>query len=102
MSRINLHEELCELLGNRQAYFQPPKTTKIKYDCFIYQLSDLASKKADNSLYKLDTAYEVTYITKNPDTDMMRRVLEKFPKARFSSYYPADGLHHYKFKIFYH
>lgn len=101
MSRLNFHEELCDLLGKRQVYFQPPKSTKIKYDCFIYKLADIRSSNADNKAYKIDTIYEVTYITTDPDNIIKEEILRRFPKARFSTYYPADGLHHYKYRITY-
>ena len=29
--RLKLHEELCDILGSRNVYFQPPETVKMKY-----------------------------------------------------------------------
>ena len=34
--RLQLHEELCSVLGSRNVYFQPPETIKLTYPCIIY------------------------------------------------------------------
>lgn len=100
MNRLNLHTELTEL-RNTKAYYQPPGSTKIVYPCFVYNLQSMDVKRADNKVRIMTPCYDVIYISKSVDDSICEEVLSKFKMASFISYYVADNLHHYKFKIFY-
>ena len=100
-SRLELHEELCTLLGSRNVYFQPPESIKMKYPCIVYSLSKLDYKHANNKVYKSDKAYETIVIDPDPDGDIYERLLNHFPMCQFDREYPADDLNHYVFTIFY-
>lgn len=101
MDRITLHEKFCELLGTRNVYFQPPDYLKLTYPAIIYHVSSLASKKADNTAYKIDTRYDVVYVTTDPDDSMKTKILTAFPMCSFVSAYIADGLYHYKYDLYF-
>ena len=39
-TRYELHEFLCEILGSRNVYFQPPESVKMKYPAIVYERTD--------------------------------------------------------------
>ena len=98
--RLQLHEKLCELLGTRNVYFQPPASVMMQYPAIVYSLSHIDSNKADDGAYKLARSYEVILIDKNPDTELLGS-LSALPMCRFDRYYTADKLNHYVFTIYY-
>lgn len=99
--RLQLHSILVSLLGSDCVYFQPPSSFKMGYPCFRYELTDLDVIHANNMPYKWDKAYLVTYISYDPDDDMIEEMLSSFKHIRFDRHYEADGLHHYTYKIYY-
>jgi hypothetical protein len=38
-SRLELHEELCAVLGSRNVYFMTPESVKMNYDAIRYALN---------------------------------------------------------------
>ena len=100
-SRLELHEELCEVLGSRNVYFQPPESVKMKYDAIRYELGGKDLKRASNKIYRLTNKYEGVVITKNPDTDIPDKLLARFEMCSVGKPYPADNLNHYPFTIYY-
>lgn len=100
-SRLELHEELCTLLGSRNVYFQPPESIKMKYPCIIYSFAKPDYKHANNKVYKSDKSYELIIIDPDPDGDIYERIPQHFPMCRFDKGYTADDLNHYIFTIFY-
>lgn len=100
-SRLNLHEELCVVLGSRNAYFQPPATVQMEYDCFVYKLVGADVMRANNGTYHLTPKYEVTAIFRNPDRDFLAPMLARFQYCRLERAYTADNLYHQVFTIYY-
>lgn len=100
-TREVLHNRLISVIGVKNAYFQPPATLKMQYPCIIYSVLAFESVFADNKNYLTDTAYNVIYVTKNPDNDVYYRMLNGFDKCTFVNYYIFDNLHHYKFKLYF-
>ena len=68
MGRLKLHEQLVEILGSRNVYFQPPANRKIEYPCIKYELANIGETFADNLLYWSKKRYRVTIIDTNPDS----------------------------------
>lgn len=99
-SREELHEILCNILGSRNCYFQPPSSKKMKYPCIRYELARITPTHADNIPYLSAKAYSLTYIDEDPDSDMPDKIL-KLPYCSFDRAYNADGLHHTVFTLFY-
>lgn len=99
--RLTLHEELCEVLGSRNVYFQTPESVKMKYDAIRYQLGGKDAKRANNSVYRLTNQYDGVVITKDPDTDIPDRLLAHFQMCSLGRPYPSDGLNHYPFTLYY-
>ncbi len=100
-SRLELHNELCGLLGSDHVYFQPPSSVRLVYPCIIYHLSNIQDRRADDMAYTLTNGYEVMYIDKNPDNTMKTQMIEHFQKCRFNRFYTADNLNHYVFVLYY-
>lgn len=99
--RLRLQQEFEDILGSRNVYFQPPPTLKMNYPCIVYFKTSISISHANNKIYKYDQAYTVTYIDKDPDSDMPYKLLEHFKKTKPDSFYKSENLNHTKFTIFY-
>lgn len=99
--RLNLDSELRELLGSNNVYFQPPKSVQMQYPAFVYRRSDGLHTFADNNPYNFRVQYELTIITKDPDSDLIEKVANHFTRIRFSRHYTADNLNHDVYVIYY-
>ena len=99
--RLTLHEELCEILGSRNVYFQPPASVKMSYDAIRYKLNNKDIKRANDKLYLMTNQYEGVVITRDPDTTIPDDVLNHFKMCSFGRPYTADNLNHYPFTLYY-
>lgn len=98
--RLELHEILCDILGSRNVYFQPPESVKMNYPAIVYALKNITNKSADNTAYIQSYSYELTVIDKNPDCEFVNDVL-KLPTCSFDRHFKSDNLNHYTFTLFY-
>lgn len=100
-SRLELHEELCEALGSRNVYFNPPESVKMTYDAIRYQLGSKDLKRANNMVYRMTNRYDGVVITRNPDTTIPDDLIMRFQMCSFGTPYTSDNLNHYPFTIYY-
>jgi hypothetical protein len=100
-SRLNLHEELCDLLGTRNVYFQPPASVEMKYPCIRYSRPRVDLQHANNKIYANTNQYEVILIDFDPDSKVFDKILNQFKMCSFDAGYTADNLNHFKFTIYY-
>lgn len=100
-SRLKLHEEFCEILGNRNGYFNPPESIKMSYPCIRYSLSDPDQKYANDKNYRKTNKYEGVIIDHDPDSVIPDKILEHFSMCKMSKPYRADGLNHFPFTLYY-
>ena len=104
-SRLSLHNDLIGIIGNSNVYFQPPETVKLKYPCFIYKLVGANVGAADNDIYTYIRRYQLTYVTKDPDCDLIDTIPKYFAKklksCRMSTHFTSDNLNHYNYEIYY-
>lgn len=98
--RIELHELLKSLSDDPHVYYQSPESKKLSYPAIIYSISDIWKRNADNRVYMQQTAYTVTVIDKDPDSELRQKVSE-LPMCSFDRPYVADGLNHYVFTLYY-
>lgn len=98
-NRLKLHELLCEALGSRQVYFQPPESVKMQYPAIVYSRSNIDNRHANDSVYMQSPSYNVIVIDKNPDSDIVTKI-SQLPKCRFDRHYLADNLNHDSFTIY--
>ena len=99
-NRIKLHELLCEALGSRQVYFQPPESVKMKYPAIVYSRNRIDNEYADDGVYIQSPSYSVTVIDKNPDSEIVENI-SLLPRCRFDRHYISDNLNHDVFTIYY-
>jgi len=98
--RLELHELLCELLGSRNVYFQPPESVKLKYPAIVYARERISNDFADNSVFRQDHAYRITTIDRDPDSEMPIAV-SKLPRCRFDRAYADNNLNYNVFVLYY-
>ena len=99
-SRLELHEKLCDILGTRYVYFQPPESVKLQYPCIVYSRSNMRPMWADNSIYNMMKQYMVTVIDKDPDSVIPDHLQETIPFCRMERHYTSEGLNHDVFIIY--
>lgn len=100
--RLELHEELCELLGSKNVYFQPPESLKMQYPCIRYSISGIPKINANDKVYvKTCTTYTLTVIDTDPDSDISTRILTHFPMTRFDRTYTSNNLNHHVLTVNY-
>ena len=111
-----LLQELRDLLGTNEVYFQPSMEaivdsgdgssghifTGIDYPCFIVKRTNVYQPKANDKTYLFRPAYEVTYINRDePDPEMLYRVGQRFSLCNYQRHFVADNLHHDVWVIYY-
>ena len=99
-SRLELHEILCDILGSRNVYFQPPTNVSMRYPAIVYNLSDIENKHANDGVYSFTNQYQITLIDRNPETDVVYKI-NKLQTANFIRSYSSDNLNHWVFEIFF-
>lgn len=99
MDRLQLQTLLEGLLGSDNVYFQPPASVKMEYPAIVYKRSDLDTRFADNAPYNDTWQYEVTYISRDPDTGVPL-TLGRLPMSALVSMFVADNLNHYVFTLY--
>lgn len=100
-SRLKLQEELEEVLGSENVYFQPPENVKMKYEAIVYSFSNMRIDYADNKSYKKHKQYDILVISRNPDNDIADRLLDHFQWIRFDRRYISDNLYHDALSLYY-
>lgn len=103
--RLKLDKELREVLQDSleyvNIYFQPPESVKMKYDCIRYRKNTMDVNKANNSVYTHRDQYEVIVISRDPDCEIPKMLIERFDYCTPGRYYVSDNLYHYPFTITY-
>lgn len=99
--RKALNDIFKEILGNDHVYFQPPESIKLKYDCIVYNLDSADIQFGDNKSYRYLRRYDVTYITKDPDSSVIDLIPKRFQMIRFNRWYATDGLNHYSYTLYF-
>lgn len=99
-NRIDLHKILCEILGSKNVYFQPPESVKMKYPAIVYSLNRIENRNANDSVYKQNNAYDVILIDSDPENKTVNRI-SRLPLCRFDRYYVSNNLNHYAFTLYF-
>lgn len=99
-SRLELHEMLCEILGSRNVYFQPPASVKMQYPAIVYSRSNIENIHADDAVYLQKWRYEIVVIDANPDSVYVEK-MSKLPFCTFDRHYTADNLNHDAFNLYF-
>ena len=103
--RLKLDDELRQILqdelGYVNIYFQPPDQTKIKYDCIIYRRANYDTWNANDRKYHIHDQYDVTFISRDVETPVPRKILEHFQMIRPGRQMVTDNLYHFQFTLYY-
>lgn len=99
-NRLELHEIFCEILGSRNAYFQPPESVKMSYPAIRYSRKDIKNRFANDRVYMQKDCYEVIVIDKDPDSEIMRAI-SLLPMCSFDRHYVSDNLNHDVFTLYF-
>lgn len=98
--RLELDAKLKALLegiygeGNAHLYFQPPEGFKLKYPCIVYQKDTGDHKFADNKVYSFMQAYQLTFMSKDPDNVVVDTLLDEFKYARYGRNFKVENINH--------
>lgn len=98
MSRLELHEVLCALLGSRHVYFQGPGNLKMVYPCIVYESQAESATHAGNRPYKIHDHYRVIVIDQDPESPIPRKIAG-MQGARAARPYVSDNLNHWPFDL---
>ena len=98
-SELKLHEIFCGILNNRNVYFQPPASVKMKYPAIVYSRSRIDNRHANNGVYLQSLGYEATVIDYEPDSEYVLK-MSQLPNCKWNRHYVSDGLYHDVFTIF--
>lgn len=99
-SRLNLHEDLVKILGSKNVYFQPPSNLTMQYPCIRYKREKMDAEYANDVRYKSMTRYQVTVIDRDPDSEIVEKLIN-YPFTSHNRHYTADNLNHDVFTIYY-
>lgn len=99
-SQLELQTRLEGILRSRNCYFQPPASIQMKYPAIVYTLSRIDKLHANDDMYKSLTAYQVTLIDKDPNTEFLVPIL-KLQYCSFDRFYTSDNLNHWVFTLYY-
>lgn len=117
MSRMSNREEfrqqLREITGYKNFYYDPPESVKMSYPCIVYKRERLDRVNADNKPYRLNIRYQIMVIDKDPDNgsgidenenpieSVIEKLLYGFQHIRHERHYVADNLHHDVFSVYF-
>ena len=99
-NRPDLQTLFETILKSRNVYFQPPENLRMNYPAIVYSYKNIDKLHANNEAYQLFTAYEVTLIDKNPDTEFLTMIMA-LRYCSFDRFYRADNLNHWVFTLYY-
>lgn len=99
-TRLELHEVLCNIIGSRNVYYQPPESIKMNYPAIVYSRNDISNKYGDDIPYMQSVSYQVTVIDKDPDSTIVSDIA-KLPYCRFNRHFTSDNLNHDVFTLYY-
>lgn len=99
-NRLDLHEILCDILGTRNVYYQPPESVKMTYPAIVYSRNRIENTFANDNVYSQNHSYQVTVIDKDPDSEIVERV-SKLPLCSFDRHFISDNLNHDSFTLYF-
>lgn len=99
--RSELQSKLESLPGLTKAYFQPPESVKLKYDCIVYEPQRPMDVHADDKKYLHHKCYRLTLISRDPDCELADTILNEFQYITLESFYHTENLHHWVYSLFF-
>lgn len=100
-TRENLHQILTDILGSKYVYYQPPESIKLHYPCLVYKKGIPDEKRANDNIYNSTNRYELTFITKDPDSNIPESIHRAFPMSSMDAPFISEGLYHNPLTVYY-
>lgn len=100
-TRLQLHEELCDILGSRNVYYKKPPSSGMKYPCILYSKEKPLTKHADNRRYFNSQRYSLTYISRTSDDKTIEDILEHFSYSELDRSFETSNLNHDVITLYY-
>ena len=72
----------------------------MEYPAIVFSRDDIVNFHANNKVYAQTTAYAVTVIDRNPDSEYVKKV-SMLPMCVFDRHYTADNLNHDVFILYF-
>lgn len=99
-SRADLQTKLCEILGSKNVYYQPPENFKLSYPCIVYEANKKDITYANDRVYSHENRYTVTLIYKNADYELTNSILYEFSLIRHDRTFKSDNLYHDVYNLY--
>lgn len=98
-SRLELHNELLQFVPN--VYFQPPSDHRMTFPCIVYGKASRLDVYAADDIYKIDREYQLQVIERDPDSDLVDRVINHFRYALIGPNFVKDNIYHTSIKLYF-
>lgn len=99
--RKNLQDELEELLGSKEVYFQPPTSKQLKYPCVFYKPARPQVHRADNMVYLYMNCYELMVVSKDPLFTLPETLVKTYMYCELNRFYTFDNLNYWSLTLYY-
>ena len=99
--RLDLDTLLKQILGSDAVYFQPPTTIEMEYPCFVFNRDDVNVQYADNGSYSVDFKYQVTLISRTPNSEDTIKKLIAQPLCSYDRFFRINNLNHDVFTLYF-
>ena len=97
--RKKLSKILHDILGSDNVYFDPPESVKMKYPAIVYTKSATNNRRADNIRYISSDIYQVTFIHKDADNEIVDAILD-IPYTEMNRVFKVNDLRHCVFTTY--
>jgi hypothetical protein len=99
-SRADLQTRLCEVLGSKNVYYQPPENFKLSYPCIVYESNKKDINYANDRVYTRTNSYTLTLIYKTADYELVDKILDEFVLIRHDRTFKSDNLYHDVYNLY--
>lgn len=99
--RLDLDTLLKGILGGDAVYFQPPSSTTMQYPCIVYNRDTAETAYADNKPYRFTFKYQVTLISKSPNTEETLKKIAALPTCIHDRFFRINNLNHDVFNLYF-
>lgn len=97
--RVKVSQMLHSVLGSNNVYFDPPESIKMKYPAIVYKRAKTNTISAGNNKYLFNDRYDVTFIRKDADNDIVDAILA-LPYCEHMTSFKASDLYHDAFTLY--
>ena len=94
MPRTQLQQELEDILGSKNVYFQRPGSTQMTYPSIVYKLENKKDNRANNKRYLTYNQYEIEVISPKSTNTIADQILDHFDHSSFDRRFVSDNLYH--------